>query len=124
MLEYLQRIKELYVEQTPDDFVFARRDGRPVKSFKKSFNSLVNAAGVEFDSKGDRRTIYSLRHTYATFRLEEGVSVYALARNMGTSVAMVERFYGQTRTPDQAAELTKMRDGKRQSDTILDVLGK
>ena len=122
VLEYLQRIKELYAEPTPDDFVFAHRDGKPIKSFRKGFTSLIDTAGVGVDSKGDRRTIYSLRHTYATFRLEEGVSVYTLARNMGTSVAMIERFYGQTRTPDQAAELTKMRDGKRQSGTILDVL--
>ena len=64
-------------------------------------------AGVEIDSKGDKRTPYSLRHTYATMRLTEGVSVYTLARNMGTSVAMIERFYGQTRTPDQATELNK-----------------
>jgi integrase len=122
VLEYLQRIKELYAEPTPDDFVFAHRDGKPIKSFRKGFTSLIDTAGVGVDSKGDRRTIYSLRHTYATFRLEEGVSVYTLARNMGTSVAMIERFYGQTRTPDQATELTKMRDGKRQSGTILDVL--
>ena len=122
VLEYLQRIKELYAEPTPDDFVFAHRDGKPIKSFRKGFTSLIDTTGVGVDSKGDRRTIYSLRHTYATFRLEEGVSVYTLARNMGTSVAMIERFYGQTRTPDQAAELTKMRDGKRQSGTILDVL--
>lgn len=45
-------------------------------------------------------------------RLTEGVSVYALARNMGTSVAMIERFYGQTRTPEQATELTKMRNDR------------
>ena len=122
VLEYLQRIKELYAEPTPDDFVFAHKDGKPIKSFRKGFTSLIDTAGVGVDSKGDRRTIYSLRHTYATFRLEEGVSVYTLARNMGTSVAMIERFYGQTRTPDQATELTKMRDGKRQSGTILDVL--
>ena len=123
-LEYLQRTKELYAEPSPDDFVFAHKDGKPIKSFRKSFAALIDTADVGFYGKGNRRTIYSLRHTYATFRLEEGVGVYTLARNMGTSVAMIERFYGQTRTPDQAAELTKMRGGKRQSGTILDVLGR
>jgi len=124
VLEYLQHIKELYVEPTPDEFVFAHKDGKPIKSFKKSFASFIDAAGVGVDGKGNRRTIYSLRHTYATFRLEEGVGVYTLARNMGTSVSMIERFYAQTGTPDQAAELTKIRDGKRQSVIILDVLGR
>jgi len=34
------------------------------------------------------------RHTYATFRLMEGVDVYFLAKQMGTSVKMIEDFYG------------------------------
>jgi len=110
------------MEPTTDDFVFAHKDGRPIRSFKKSFNSLIDASGVAFDSAGNRRTIYSLRHTYATFRLEEGTDVYTLARNMGTATNMIERFYGHTRTPDQVAELTKMRNGKTRGGCILEVL--
>jgi len=60
---------------------------------------LTKFAGVEFNGEGHRHTIYSLRHTYATFRLGENVSVYALARNMGTIVRMIERSYGQNKTP-------------------------
>jgi integrase len=122
VLQYLQRIKKLYADPRPDDFVFAHKDGRSIGSFKKSFNSLIDASGVAFDNAGNRRTIYSLRHTYATFRLEEGTDVYTLARNMGTGVSMIMRFYGQTRTPDQVAELTKMRDGKTGGGSVLDVL--
>jgi hypothetical protein len=43
------------------------------------------------------RLPYSLRHTYATMRLAEGVSVFQLAANMGTSVEMLEEFYGKKR---------------------------
>ena len=32
------------------------------------------------------RSSYCLRHTYAIFRLMEGVDVYFLAKQMGTSV--------------------------------------
>ena len=49
------------------------------------------------DSIGRERTIYSLRYTYATFRLENGTNVYWLKQNMGTSVQMIERHYGQTK---------------------------
>ena len=122
VLDYLQRIKSLYDEPHPDGLIFAHPDGKPIRSFKKSFSALLDHAGVTFDNEGFRRTIYSLRHTYATFRLTEGVTVYTLARNMGTSVAMIERFYGQTRTPDQAEELTRMRSRGGQTGTILDVL--
>jgi integrase len=91
----------------PDTFVFCGRDGVPIGSFKKSFATLLNDAGVEFDTFGNKRTLYSLRHTYATFRLHEGVNQYALARNMGTSVAMLEQFYGHTSNIISADELMK-----------------
>ena len=62
---------------------------------------------VEEDTHGNKRTIYSLRHTYATFRLQEGVHQFILAGNMGTSVAMLEKHYGHTSNVASAAELTK-----------------
>ena len=40
------------------------------------------------------RQIYDLRHTYATWSLAAGVSLFALARRMGTSVEMIDRTYG------------------------------
>jgi integrase len=91
----------------PDTFIFCGRDGIPIGSFKKSFATLLKDAGVEFDTFGNKRTLYSLRHTYATFRLHEGVNQYALARNMGTSVAMLEQFYGHTSNITSADELMK-----------------
>jgi integrase len=91
----------------PDSYVFCGCNGKPIGSFKKSFGRLISEAGVEFDSFGQRRTIYSLRHTYATFRLQEGVNHYILAQNMGTSVAMLEQFYGHTSNVTAAAELMK-----------------
>jgi integrase len=58
---------------------------------------MLKKAGLLKDSIGRERTIYSLRHTYATFRLENGTNVYWLKQNMGTSVQMIERHYGQTK---------------------------
>jgi integrase len=101
------REAELGKKPDNDDYVFCNRDGTPVGSFKKSFESLLKAAGVETDSHGNRRTIYSLRHTYATFRLQEGVHQFILAKNMGTSTAMLEKHYGHTSNVASAAELTK-----------------
>ena len=49
--------------------------------------------------------------TYATMRISEGVSVFQLAANMGTSVEMIESFYGRKRMrdPKMATEVTKFR---------------
>jgi hypothetical protein len=44
-------------------------------------------------------------------RISEGVSVFQLAANMGTSVEMIESFYGKKRMrdPKMATEVTKFR---------------
>ncbi len=64
---------------------------------------------VEYDALSQKHAITSLRHTYATIRLEEGTAIEALAKNMGTSVRMIEQHYGHVRTRDQREELTKQR---------------
>jgi len=54
----------------------------------------VKAAGfVSSEGKATKR-IYDLRHTYATMSLAAGVSLFTLARRMGTSVEMIDRTYG------------------------------
>jgi integrase len=94
-------------EIAPNSLIFCHPDGSEIASFKKSFRTLVTNAGVASDSRGQPRTIYSLRHTYATNSLQHNVNHYALAKNMGTSVAMLENFYGHTSNVAAAAELTK-----------------
>ena len=107
------RIKELTTPENPtpvidlNSLIFCHPDGTEIGSFKKSFGTLLKNAGVASDSRGQPRTIYSLRHTYATNSLQHGVNHYALAKNMGTSVAMLENFYGHTSNVAAAAELTK-----------------
>ena len=40
------------------------------------------------------RTFYSLRHAYATFALTyDNINIHTLARQMGTSVVMIEKHY-------------------------------
>lgn len=121
--KYFKRILDLRIaeiaspenpkpELDPNSLIFCHKDGSPIGSFKKSFAALIKSANVERDNHGDARTIYSLRHTYATFRLQHGVNQYMLAKNMGTSVAMLEQYYGHTSNIISAVELTKR--GRRQ----------
>jgi integrase len=101
------RKEELGSDPDLESLVFCHKDGTEIRSFKKSFAALLRGAKVEKDGFGQPRTVYSLRHTYATFRLHQGVNHYALARNMGTSVAMLERYYVHTSNVTAADELTK-----------------
>jgi integrase len=91
-----------------DEYVFSDESGKRIRSFNRAFNSLLTAADLEFDFAGNQRSPYSLRHTYATFRLIYGnVDVYELAINMGTSVEMIERHYGHVKAEDNADRLTQ-----------------
>ena len=47
------------------------------------FERLMRDSGLLVDSAGKTRTLYSLRHTYATFALADGVPIHTLARQMG-----------------------------------------
>jgi integrase len=42
----------------------------------------------------EHRSPYALRHTYATFAIAAGVSLFELARFMGTSVEQIDKTYG------------------------------
>lgn len=103
------REAELSTKPTMNEFVFTHKDGRPIGSFKKGLERALKEAGALLSSDGKKRVPYSLRHTYATIRISEGVSVFQLAANMGTSVEMIEEFYGKkrVRSPKSATEITK-----------------
>ncbi len=59
---------------------------------------LLSEANLRDGANGVPRSTYCFRHTYATFRLQEGVDVYFLAEQMGTSVKMIEDHYGHVNT--------------------------
>ena len=82
-------------------FVFPAGDAP--HSLDSVFERLMVESGLFKDAAGKNRTLYSLRHTYATFRLEEGVDIHTLAKQMGTSVGMIERHYSKL-TPMLSAE--------------------
>ncbi len=59
----------------------------------KMFNNILTEEKLKFDRDSNRRTAYSLRHTYICFRLMEGADIYQIAKNCRTSVEMIEKFY-------------------------------
>jgi integrase len=62
-------------------------------SHKKQFNGILGRLGLKEDRDGNRRTAYSLRHTYICMRLLEGADIYQIAKNCRTSVEMIEKYY-------------------------------
>ena len=102
--DYLERVRELSNATETTDHVFTTIEGQPARTLYHSLmESLLTESGLLMSSGGSRRSTYSFRHTYATFRLSEGVDVYFLAKQMGTSVKMIENHYGHI-TPVKHAE--------------------
>jgi integrase len=60
---------------------------------RELLNAILDEEKLKFDREGNRRTAYSLRHTYICFRLMEGADIYQIAKNCRTSVEMIEKFY-------------------------------
>lgn len=104
-----------------DGLVICHPDGSPIGSLKRSFQSLLKFAGVpQWDKHGVNRTIYSLRHFYATRRLSSETNAYLVAKQMGTSVEMLEKHYGQTVTSTLAQQITKSKPLKIDVEMISD----
>jgi integrase len=70
----------------PSDLIFP-------STHHELFNTVLDEQGLKFDREGQRRTLYSLRHTYICFRLMEGADIYQIAKNCRTSVEMIEKYY-------------------------------
>ena len=83
--------------------VFAMPEGDQPYGLEGVFERLMKDSKLLKDHTGQRRTLYSLRHTYATFALADGVDIHTVARQMGTSVLMLEKHYSKL-TPMLSAE--------------------
>lgn len=105
-IEVLQRIQARCpdLEGIPFDRLLARKldepvfqlpDGTVSMNLRQTFKAFLKDTGLlECPRTGQQRTLYSLRHTYATLALlNDGMDVHTLARQMGTSIMMIERHY-------------------------------
>ena len=105
-INYLKRIHERSedIKHIPFEDLLKQRidlpvlrlpDGTVSKNIHQTFRKFVTDAGlITCPRTNQNRTLYSLRHTYATFALlNDGMDIHALAIQMGTSIGMIERHY-------------------------------
>ncbi len=94
--------KHLFMPMTtpdPDAYVFMpeyKNRATAVSTARRIFNHVLDVSGLKYDSNGNARSPYSLRHFALQSRLRNSkgkVNIYWLAKNAGTSVEQLERFY-------------------------------
>jgi hypothetical protein len=107
-----ERIKRRNESAGLDDFLFLptfKNRAQAKRIFQRQFNELLESCDLKRDRfTGAVHTVYSLRHTAICMRLvlsEGKVNIFNLARNAGTSVDQIERFYA--RNLPQSAEMAR-----------------
>jgi integrase len=74
--------------------VFRLSDGSVPDNWNKPFRQMLEDSNLLKSPVTDKeRSLYSLRHYYATQRLLEGIPIHDLAQQMGTSVLMIQKHY-------------------------------
>ncbi len=103
VIEYLIRNK-------PNDTIFSTNfSQKPTypKIFKKWVDHLKGLGKLPRDKD---LTLYSLRHSYITTSIEEGVELPLIAENAGTSVSMIEKHYSHITVMTKQARSALVRD--------------
>ena len=81
-----------------NDWFFAMPDGGKVITLIDQFDEVLKDAGIARNGFDEKFTLYSLRHFYAVMALRKGLGVFEVSRNMGTSVQMIQQYYGKQAT--------------------------
>lgn len=95
--EYVFRLKDKVDDKQVD----------PSSSFQKMLESYLEEHNLLVDAATEqKRVFYSLRRTYATFRLtHDKVPIHTLAEQMGTSVGMIEKHYSHLKVKEAEKQL-------------------
>ena len=98
-VEFYEKLLKMRPQFKQDDYVFfpeyKNRD-TSVRNFNRQFNYVLKICGLKFTSYNQPRTSYALRHFSLQTRLRKSngkVNIFYLAKNAGTSVNQLERFY-------------------------------
>ena len=86
------------------DKIFITASGYQPHRIDGTFKRLLRDCGLEVGAEGQQRTLYCLRHTYATLELlTNGTDIHTLSKQLGNSAAIIERHYSKL-TATMAAE--------------------
>ena len=89
----LDTLRERFPNRKPKDKLFRLADGDETKELGVTFRKVLEACDLK-DSADGARTLYSLRHSYITWQLlRRDLRIDILAKQCGTSTAMIEQHY-------------------------------
>ena len=84
--------------ENPAGYLLAMPDKSRIITLIDQLGAALKEANLQKSSFGEKYSIYSFRHFYAVNALRNGIGVFEVARNMGTSVQIIQEYYGKQAT--------------------------
>ena len=127
--EYVLRLRsEVGVSRLSDNAQLNRMK-RLTRLTAKKFNELLNDIGLYSDKDGNFRSLYSIRHTYASELLEETNSLVLVANQLGNSAVILDKFYNKADSQTKASafvgmaeELAYKKSSKKENADAIEML--
>jgi integrase len=106
----LTTIREILEERSRprSAYLFCKADGSRIGNPRKAFEAVCRRAGIE-----DFR-FHDLRHTFASWFVQEGGDLYRLSRILGHATLQMSARYGHLRTDDLHDEIQRVAQKRTQ----------
>ena len=91
-INLFNELEEHQINKPSQEFIFVNKKGTPYRDstylLRRHFKPLLEHLGIEYKS------LYSLRHTFATLQLQGGQSINYVAKQLGhTDTRTTQEFY-------------------------------
>ncbi len=100
--EYVLRLRSDENVNDLSDAEQQKRMTRLSENTSKAFNQLLKENDLYEDAVGNKRSLYSIRHTYATELLEQTSNLVLVAEQIGNSTLVLDKFYNKARATTKA----------------------
>lgn len=123
LMKVFKQIKKRSKFKSDDDLVFRTSWGAIPDIFPKTFAKVLKGMKMTHSNRGEKFTLYSLRHYYITKKLVEGVPIQVIATNCGTSFEMIQDHYNHMKATMNADQLASQKGAAEYLDpTILQAM--
>lgn len=96
-------------ELLADKYIF-RLPTKTEKASQLAANFIMFCKYCDIDAKEKNYMLYSFRHTYITKKMSEGVDIALIAKQCGTSITVIEKYYDKSTSVMRADELIEFND--------------